>query len=286
MGLLSLLIGFAMHFSESDFGNASLHGAASFTSRNQVAYDYDEERLDESAYTQAGNSPNLTDYGVNVSYKVEQVYPGPQVLARIRECEETITRAYFSFPYLHRTQLKSLKFLWTKNTQRGLGGESSIHLKCNDMSAAELTAVFVHEMGHIVDTGLIEGQSSAGPSHFVDRRASVFQNDPSIDFYAISWKNATMKWGKSSGNDFVTGYAMSDPFEDFAESYNFYLLHGSQFRYMSRFNKKLEQKYAYLRDRIFSGQEFWNNDIKLNAKRRSYDSTLLPFSLENFLTIY
>lgn len=271
MGILSLFIGFAMYVSESDFGNVPLHGAASFISRNQVAYDYDEEWLDESAYTQAGNSPNLTDYGVDVSYKVEQVYPGSEVLARIQECEETITRAYFSFPYLHRTQLKSLKFLWTKSTQRGLGGESSIHLKCNDISAAELTAVFVHEMGHIVDTGLMEGQSSAGPSHFIDKRTSVFEDDPSIDFYTISWKNAVTKLSKSRVNDFVTGYAMSDPFEDFAESYNFYLLHGSQFRYLSRFNLPLGQKYAYLRDRIFNGQEFWNNDIKLNAKRRSYD---------------
>ena len=52
---------------------------------------------------------------------------------------------------------------------------------------------------------------------------------------------------------------------------------------MTKTNVKLAKKYAYLRDTVFGGREFTNNSLKLNAKKRSYDSTVLPFSLDTFL---
>jgi hypothetical protein len=52
---------------------------------------------------------------------------------------------------------------------------------------------------------------------------------------------------------------------------------------MASSNKRLGAKYDYMKRRIFDGKEFANNDFKLNSKRRNYDSTLLPFSLANFV---
>lgn len=143
--------------------------------------------------------------------------------------------------------------------------------------------MFVHEMGHIVDTGLMEGHSSAGVSSYKDYRLAIFRDDPSIGFYTINWKNSNTTWKNGVVFDFVTEYASSDPFEDFAETYNFYLLHGSQFKYAAKFNQRLAQKYAYMRDRVFDGREYTNNDIKLDVSQRAYDSTVLPFSLANFM---
>lgn len=225
----------------------------------------------------------FNDEDVETSYKVVGVYPSEDVLYRLKYCESRVYDAYMAFPKEQRQQLHSIKFLWYSDSQRGLGGNGSIYLKCNDMSDNELTSVFVHEMGHIIDTGLYEGRSAAGLSAYNDPRSTVFKDDPSIDFYSISWKDTTHVNSRSTAFDFVTQYAMSNPFEDFAESYNFYLLHGSQFKYMTKTNARLARKYAYLRDTIFHGKEFVNNDIKLNAKRRTYDATVLPFSLEKFL---
>jgi hypothetical protein len=113
---------------------------------------------------------------------------------------------------------------------------------------------------------------------------AVFKNDPSIDFYSISWRDITHVYYGSTAFDFVTQYGMTSPFEDFAESYDFYLLHGAQFKAMAKSNARLRRKYAYLRDKVFHGKEFQNHDDGLSVKRRIYDATTLPFSLEKFLT--
>lgn len=228
---------------------------------------------------------NFNNYGVTMKYQVLGVYPSTNVLNRLKQCESTVFNAYLALPNSQRGHLSQITLRWTRDTNRGLGGGSAISLKCNDLSTTELTSVFVHEMGHVTDTGLYEGHSSAGVSNFRDSQVSVFKDDPSVDFYSISWKNSNTRLKNSNALDFVTTYAQTDPFEDFAESYNFYLLHGSQFKYAAQFSSRLMRKYAYLRDRIFHGKEFRNNEIKLNAKKKSYDSTVLPFSLDNFLKL-
>jgi|GEM_PF-289238 hypothetical protein len=246
--------------------------------------------VEETAHIKPSDSPftfvplsDFKNFGVSTSYRVEGVFPSDSVMYQLKYCESRIYDAYRVFPAAHRSELKRLMFLWTANTQRGLGGDGAIHLKCNDISDEELTSVFVHEMGHIVDTGVLGGHSAAGMSAYVDPRSSVFKDDPSIDFYSVSWRSAKAVHKGSTANDFVTIYGMSNPFEDFAETYNFYLLHGSQFKFMASSNKRLGAKYDYMKRRIFDGKEFANNDFKLNSKRRNYDSTLLPFSLANFV---
>lgn len=229
---------------------------------------------------------SFNTHGVKTTYRVLGVYPSPYVLNRLQECEATIYQAYLALPFSQRRHLDQLTFRWTKETNRGLGGGSTISLKCNDLSREELTSVFIHEMGHVVDTGLLEGHSSAGVSGYREHHLDVFKDDLSVEFYSISWKDSSTKHKDSRSLDFVTGYALSDPFEDFAESYNFYLLHGAQFKYAARFNTRLAKKYAYLRDKIFHGKEFRNNNIKLHPKKRAYDSTLLKFSLDNFVKSY
>ncbi len=252
--------------------------------QNQYQQQYQPSSPEEPDFSWKTN--DFSDEGVSVNYRIEGVRSSDTIVRRLGECEELLFRAYMSLPYEQRSQLTYLRILWTKNSGRGLGGESAIYIKCNDISSSELASVFVHEMGHITDTGLFEGRSSAGASRFIDNRKKVFSDDPSVAFYSVSWKDSKTMWKGNSSLDFVSGYAMSDPFEDFAESYNFYLLHGSQFKYLSSFNARLARKYAYIRDVIFHGEEFENNSLKLNAKKRSYDSTLLPFSLEKFLNFY
>ncbi len=258
---------------------AFLLGGATIASAAQSSSDITPGK---SPFTFAPLS-DFADLGVATSYKVVGVYPSEDVLYRLKYCESRVFDAYKTIPKVQREQLHAIKFLWYSDSARGLGGNGTIYLKCNDMTDDVLTSVFVHEMGHIVDTGLYDGKAAAGLSVYNDSRATVFKNDPSINFYSISWKDTTHVASGSTAFDFVTQYARSNPFEDFAESYNFYLLHGSQFKFMTKTNARLSRKYAYLRDHVFHGKEYTNNDIKLNARKRSYDATVLPFSLEKFL---
>lgn len=221
--------------------------------------------------------------GLKISTQIEDNLPPIDVYLRLQRCQELAMFAYQALPPFHQIALRKLVLVWSSKMGRGLGGGDTIYLRCNNVSDHELVGVFVHEMGHIVDTGLIQGSPAAGSSVFRDSRIALFNDDQSLEFYSINWTSATRKISNSSRLDFVSGYAQTDPFEDFAESYLFYLIHGQQFFEMSQQNDRLKRKYEFLRDKIFYGVTFENHSRKAKIGSRSFDATLLPFSLEKFL---
>jgi hypothetical protein len=121
----------------------------------------------------------------------------------------------------------------------------------------------------------------------MDGANPVYSDDPSLDFYKISFENQTTLKDIASDLDFVSGYAMSDPYEDFAESYAYYILHGNEFRELAQNNESLNQKYGYLKTRIFDGNEYFNGDESHNVElyTRQYDVTVLPYDMEKFFVI-
>ncbi|MCC6643751.1 putative zinc-binding metallopeptidase, partial [Candidatus Peregrinibacteria bacterium] len=187
----------------------------------------------------------------------------------------------------------NLTLYFSSTGRRGLGGGSTIILRCQNVTDSELVGVLVHELGHIKDTGVLKGDFWAGESEFKDGEKAIFQNDLSLDFYRISFANEKALKKGAVEKDFVSGYAMSDPFEDFAETYNFYILHGEQFRKMAEDNPNLQAKYDYMRDIVFEGREYGNYErisydgdlSKELLKKRNYDSTILEYNLKEFLAI-
>jgi len=112
-------------------------------------------------------------------------------------------------------------------TRRGLATQNEIYLRCLD-DKTELQAVFVHELAHIIE---------------------------------LNWFSKTKlvdsPFGKTADrNDFVSGYAMSDRFEDFAESFALYYLYGQTFRQQMQGNDQLEAKYNFVKYHVFAGAEF------------------------------
>ncbi|MGL5831075.1 MAG: hypothetical protein ACRCZE_02900 [Candidatus Altimarinota bacterium] len=200
-------------------------------------------------------------------------------------CSSLVYRVLTLIPKETADHLKNLTFYFNDTGRRGLGGGSTIILRCQNVSDRELVSVFMHELGHIYDTGVLKGNFWAGESEFMDGKNPVYRDDLSLDFYRISYKDDKTLKATASNLDFVSGYAMSDPFEDFGESYNFYVLHGDDFRYLAVSNEALKQKYDFFKNNIFAGQEF---DLKDGLQvgdeaNRSYDSTLLHYDLEAFL---
>ena len=80
--------------------------------------------------------------------------------------------------------------------------------KIKDLS--ESMKVLVHELGHLVDL------------HYLP---NLWDYDPSENFYNISWLsyNVKKKWSKMQ--DFLSGYALTNKYEDFAESFTFFIFH-------------------------------------------------------------
>lgn len=201
-------------------------------------------------------------------------------------CESLVYKALKNLPEEQVEHLKNLTLFYADTGRRGLGGGSTVVLRCQNVTDEELVAVLIHEMGHITDTGVITGSSIGGKSAFMDGKNPVYNNDSSLIFYSISWLNQSEHKQSYSALDFVSGYAMTDPFEDFAESYAYYVLHGDEFRVLAENNKALAKKYAFLKEYVFHDTEYENGYTKdLRVTHRFYDVTVLPFELNKFFAI-
>jgi len=205
----------------------------------------------------------------------------------LQHCASLVYKTLQLVPQDVSTKVKDLTLYFNSTGRRGLGGGSTIILRCQNVTDAELVSVFVHELGHIKDTGVLQGNFWAGESEFRDGQNSIYNDDKSLDFYRLSFVNEKEIKKDASDLDFVSGYAMSDPFEDFAETFNYYLLHGDDFRQLAANNDVLAKKYNFMKENVFAGKEFDFQSEKDDGllTTRHYDSTLISYNLDKFLAI-
>ena len=132
---------------------------------------------------------------------------------------------------------------------RGLGGKSTMILTGN-VSDQEFRALFVHEFGHLMDLGCLVGSPAAGRTAFLDNKEQIWKNDPSVKFYELSWTNAKLHRKGITDEDFVSGYAAWDPFEDFSESFAYYILHREVFAKRATKSSVLAAKYLWFQQNL------------------------------------
>lgn len=214
-----------------------------------------------------GWNGDFVSRGYSKSSKYEQ--------AKLKSLTHLLRTSLLSLPDEHRDSLKKLELRNEMNPSRGLANSNKMVLNARStQSNDELRAVFVHEMGHLVDLGQMIGED--GPNTpFRDGSKRILADDPSVTFYKLSWRSADMRREDSFDSDFVSGYARTNCFEDFAESYLMYRMHGEKFRALAIDSAVLEQKYEFLRDVVFEGQEY-NTARELAHPGEIWDATLLP----------
>jgi hypothetical protein len=189
---------------------------------------------------------------------------------------------------LPNEQLSNLKNLIlddNPDANRGLGGKSLIILRGVGMGKTEEAAVLLHEIGHNVDLGYLTSPDNSTPSEFKDGKSVVYQGDPSLDFYRISWSNEKTRNREAVNFDFVSGYAMTDPFEDFAETYAYYILHNRDFLAKTQTSDPLLQKYNFMKNEVFKGRVFDTGVAEEGQmlNQRPWDVTVLSYNLNKFL---
>ncbi|MFA6458170.1 MAG: hypothetical protein WCV72_02140 [Patescibacteria group bacterium] len=213
--------------------------------------------------------------------KIELLASEPIVGAtEVESCKSLVESTLAALPADLTSSLEEMKLIFAKRNPRGLANSRLIELRCGEISDDEVVAVLVHELGHIVDLGKLKGDSLA-PSEFVDGKIPVPANDPSVTFYQLSWRNESEKNYLADRKDFVSGYAMTDPFEDFSESFNFYVLHGADFRAVKNESSILTAKYDFLKNKVFAGIEFESKRATKPGKR-VWDATLVEFDRAEF----
>jgi hypothetical protein len=229
----------------------------------------------------------LEDMGITLHPGTDFAADSSETPITLNRCASLVYNTFEAMPEDTVSKVKNLTLYFNSTGRRGLGGGSTIILRCQNVTEQEMVSVLVHELGHIKDTGVMQGNFWAGESEFRDGKSSIFENDLSLEFYRISFENDQELKADSTDLDFVSGYAKTDPFEDFAETYNYYLLHGDNFRQLARNNEVLEKKYNFMKEKVFDGQEFdfqSEEDLSLLTKRK-YDSTVIGYNLEKFLAI-
>lgn len=225
------------------------------------------------------------DYPFTV--RVDQSKPVSQQNIRIASrCRRWATSAFDALPKAHTSAITRVVLdLQPDYYDRALAGGSTIFLNCPLLSGRKnLTATLIHEVGHIVDASVLRGTYSAAPSKFSDGARPVTIDDKSVRFYAMSWKNNDVHSTKRM-SAYVSRYAMTDPFEDFAETYTFYVLQGPAFHTLAKKSADLQAKYTFFQQHVFQGKEyrFGTASQAALASYRPWDSTLLPYSLTQFL---
>ncbi|QQR83829.1 putative zinc-binding metallopeptidase [Candidatus Peregrinibacteria bacterium] len=197
---------------------------------------------------------------------------------------QIIKSALNQLPIEHVNQLKNLVIDYNPKAHRGFGGKNVMIIRGVAMSQQELIGVLIHEMGHLVDLGLMKERDQSVKSNFMDFDVPVFESDPSLDFYRISWKNEHERKRNATNEDFVSGYSMSNPFEEFAETYVYYVLHQKEFLAQARRSSVLAKKYKYMKDIVFKGEIFETGNVRAITKNQPWDITVLAYDTNTFLT--
>lgn len=177
-----------------------------------------------------------------------------------------------------RDTLKNFYVRYDNPEHRGLAGKSIMILD-GGVPDEEFRALFVHELGHVIDLGCLRGNQEAGLSVFTDGHDVMYNDDPSLQYYSINWITASTQRSTSEPEDFASGYASSDIFEDFAEAFAYFVLHNDAFAIRATENVAMSKKYAFFRDYLFNGQipdvatgnHPWNGRVVWDITKLDYE---------------
>ncbi len=138
-----------------------------------------------------------------------------------------------------------------------------------ELGEEEFLSVFIHEFAHYFDIYTWWEQT----------------DKTSQKFYDVSWKSLSVIRAWQSSNDFVSGYALTNQFEDYAESYLYFILHNEDFYQKSLNQISLARKYNFFAEEIFTDWQFQKTNFWGEASLKSYywDITKLRVDIKNFL---
>jgi len=145
-------------------------------------------------------------------------------------------------------------------------------------SYVEFLELLTHEMWHVVDLGVIRWFSNQKSTIYTEFNRSVFEiDDPSIDFYKLSWQSENIRNAVAIKEDFCSWYGMTDPFEDLAECHNLYLNHNTVFREWAKNNEIMKKKYNFLAN-LYGGIYLFDSSkdlkrIQNNQSWKPWDTT-------------
>ncbi len=205
---------------------------------------------------------------------VRAVFDQPDIQLKHRQMAEEVMRI---LPAKCQNTLQSFFVRYDNPSQRGLAGKSTLIVSGN-VPDDEFRALLVHEFGHVMDLGCLQGTPQSGASPFVDGSDAIWSDDPSVSFYSISWSDAKTRRADSQAADFVSGYAQWDPFEDLAETVAAYVLHRDALKALAQNNQAIAAKVWWIETYLFPQDPAAATSPYVWQGKRPWDITKLDFT--------
>ena len=169
-------------------------------------------------------------------------------------------------------KIDNLKIFLTENKvdRRWKMYNKSIELYwAKEETKTEYISVFIHELWHYIDI------------YFLEKKVFI---DISNKFYDISWETTKVKKENQEAKDFVSWYSMTNKYEDFSESFTYYILHNKDFLENTKKSNILKQKYDFFSTYIFKNKEFFNSKFNILEIQNYYrDITKIDFDNIKFI---
>lgn len=216
-----------------------------------------------------------------------QVTPTPALLPIVDQKEikenqriiaDTVLRR---LPSLCRDNLKSFYVLYKNVTQRGLGGKSSIIID-GTAPDTEFAGLLVHECGHVIHGNML-GNPTSGASAFKDGKDIFAKDGSAASFFAISWTTESVLKANQKKEDFVTGYAQSNAFEDFSETFATYVLERPSMEERAKTNAVIAAKLQWMKtnlplaDNLLGTPQYkWDKKVPWDATKLAYTWNPIP----------
>lgn len=214
--------------------------------------------------------------------------PEPVLLAAVDQQDikphhRTLANAVLrALPSNCRRHLRNFYVKYADITQRGLGGKTTIIID-GTAPDTEFAGLLVHECGHVTH-GNLHGTPASGESTFRDGRNAIYNDAPVSSFFAISWMTeSVLRRDADKKTDFVSGYAQSDAFEDFAETFAMYILHRPALRERADTSPAIAAKLAWMETYLPTAENPLGESLYTWNRQVPWDVTRLPYALRDEL---
>lgn len=218
---------------------------------------------------------NSEQENINVSlksaYNINYTYFPSNFKNSIKEYTNALNIFLSSKEIQNKIDNLSIEFYEEKNDVRWKMKDQTLKLFwVKNMEVDECSAVWIHEFAHFIDLYYLEKK--------------VF-SDLSDYFYNISWESTKVLKSWQNQSDFVSGYAMTNKYEDFAETFTYFILHNTSFLEKTKDSDILKNKYDFFTKYLFREKSFEWSSFSTDEKILKYyrDITKINFSLEIFL---